>query len=155
MVSMQLMINSDDRKKINKHPANLGSALSCYLKEDTSIIKPTMIVSKDTLGENWASANYAYIPDFGGRYYYIDDIEALTGSRLAFHMTVDVLKTYADQLMGTSFLVARSETNGSPYFIDAEKALQSTKIVDYEILGPIPQDTTGNKYVITVSGGMS
>ena len=76
-----------------------------------------------------------------------------TGGRIAFHMTVDPLKTYAGELMATSFMIARSETKGSPYFIDAEKALQGNKVVDYDILGHIPQDTTGNKYVLTVAGG--
>lgn len=154
MVSMQLMISRDDRKKISKTPTAIGNSISCYLKEDTSLFKPTMVVSKSALGNDWATANYAYIPDFGGRYYFIDDIEALTGSRLAFHLSIDPLKTYAAQLMGTSFMIARSETNGSPYFIDAEKALQSTKIVNYHIINPIPQDLTGNKYVLTVSGGL-
>ena len=153
MVTMQLYKCKDDRKKINKHPSPLGSGFSCQLKEDTSIFKPTMIVSKDRLADEWPRANYAYISDFG-RYYFIEDIEALTGGRLAFHMTVDPLYTYADGLMGQSFLIARSETNGSPYFIDAEKALQSTKLVSYKIFGHIPQATTGNKYILTVSGGL-
>lgn len=156
MVNMQLMINSDDRKKINKTPANIGKALPCYLKDDTSIFKPTMVVSKDKLGKDWANANYAYISEFGGRYYYIDDIEALTGGRMAFHMTIDVLKTYAAQIMSTPFMIGRSEDLNSPYFVDAEKMLQSKKLVYYKKLtgtSNIPQAATGNKYVITVAGG--
>lgn len=156
MVTMQLMINTDDRKKINKKPANIGNALPCYLKDDTSIFKPTMVVSKDKLGKDWASANYAYISDFGNRYYYIDDIEALTGGRMAFHMTVDVLKSRAAQIMSTPFMIARSEDLNSPYFVDAERMLQSKKLVYYKKLtgtSNIPQAATGNKYVITVAGG--
>ena len=152
MVAMQLYICEDDRKKINKNPGPIGPELSCHLKDDTSLFKPTMIIDKSKLGDQWPFANYAYIPDFG-RYYFIDDIEALTGNRVAFHMTIDPLYTYADSLMGKSFLIARSETNGSAFFIDAEKALQSTKTVEYDILGNVRQDTTGNKYVLTVAGG--
>ena len=153
-VKMQLMINSQDRKKINKTPSNLGSEITCNLKENTSLFSPTMLVNKAGLGKDWASANYAYIAEFGGRYYFIDNIEAMTGGMLAFHMTVDPLKTYAGQLMGTAFMIARSESDGSPYFIDAEKALQSNKIVEYQILGHIPQDQTGKKYALTVAGGV-
>lgn len=154
-VKMQLMKNSQDRKKINKNPSNIGKPISCILKENTSLFSPTMLVSKEALGGNWASANYAYIPDFGGRYYFIDNIEAMTGGMMAFHLTVDPLKTYAGDLMGTAFMIARSESDGSPYFIDAEKALQSDKVVDYQIIGHIDQDQTGNKFAITVAGGMS
>lgn len=153
MVTMQLFTCKDDRKKINKKPSPIGSEFSCALKEDTSIIRPTIIVSKDRLADEWPRANYAQITDFG-RFYFIEDVEALTGNRLAFHMKEDPLYTYADDLMGKSFLIARSESDGSPYFIDAEKALQSTKLVSYKIFGHITQDTTGNKYVLTVSGGL-
>lgn len=153
MISMQLMINNDDRKKINKEPGNVGSAFSCTLKENTSLLRPTMIVSKAALAENWASANYAYIGDFAGRYYFIDDVEALTGGRLAFHLSVDVLKSYAATLMGTAFMIARSEDVNSPWFVDSEKPIQSKKLIYYKRLGNIPQAVTGNKFTITVAGG--
>ena len=154
MVTMQLMICEDDRKKINKSPAEIGS-VQCTLKENTSLFNPTMIVSKNSLDYRWAKANYAYIGDFGGRYYFIDNIEALTGGRLAFHMTVDVLKTYSGALMGTAFMIARSEDLNSPYFVDSEKILQSKKLIYYtDPLGHIPQAATGNKFAITVAGGM-
>lgn len=153
MAKLILMKCTDDRKKINKNPAPLTGEIQCAMKDNSSIINPVMIISKERLGEQWAEANYAYISDFGGRYYFINDTEAMTGGRIAFHMTVDPLKTYAGELMSTSFMIARSEVKGSPYFIDAEKALQGNKVVDYDILGHIPQDTTGNKYVMTVAGG--
>lgn len=155
MVTMQLMINNDDRKKINKSPGNVGGALSCTLKENTSILKPTMIVSTSSLSGNWAGANYAHIKEFAGRYYFIDDVEALTGGRMAFHLSVDVLKSYASILMGTAFMIARSEDLNSPYFVDSEKILQSKKLIYYtDPLGHIPQSATGNKFTITVAGGI-
>lgn len=153
MAKLTLMKCTDDRKKINKKPAPLTGEIQCAMKDNSSIINPVMIISKERLGEQWAEANYANIPDFGGRFYFINNIEVMTGGRIAFHMTVDPLKTYAGELMSTSFMIARSEKKGSPYFIDAEKALQGNKVVDYDILGNIPQDTTGNKYVLTVAGG--
>ena len=153
MTKITLMHSTDDRKKINKNPAPLTGEIPCAIKDNSSIINPVMIISKNKLGDQWAGANYANIPAFGGRYYFINNIEAMTGGRLAFHLTVDPLKTYAGELMSTNFMIARSETKGSPYFIDAEKALQGNKVVDYDILGHIPQDATGNKYVLTVAGG--
>lgn len=153
MAKLTLMKCTDDRKKINKNPAPLTGEIPCAMKDNSSIVNPVMIISKEKLRDQWADANYAYISDFGGRYYFINDTETMTGGRIAFHMTVDPLMTYAGELMSTSFMVARSEVKGSPYFIDAEKALQGNKVVDYDILGNIPQDATGNKYVLTVAGG--
>lgn len=154
-VKVTFMINNQDRKKINKEPANIVGAVnvSCELKEDTSVFTPTIIVSKDRLSEQWAQANYAYIPEFGGRYYFIDNITAMTGKRLAFHMTVDPLKTYAAQILNNKFEIARAEDLGNSYFIDTEKALQNCRTAYYRILGHIPQASSGKKYTITVAGG--
>ena len=154
MAIVYFMFNNEDRKKINKSPADLFNA-ECIFKEDTSLFSPTMIISKEKAGAQWAQANYAYIPDFGGRYYFIDDITAETGGKLAYHMTVDPLKTYAAQLMATSFFIARSESINSKYFLDTEKALEVKKVIDYKgPFGNITQSATGNKFCLTVAGGV-
>lgn len=154
MALVYFMQNNQDRKKIKKTPVNLFQA-ECVFKEDTSIFSPSMVISKTAAGQNWAAANYAYIPDFGGRYYFIDNITAETGGKLSYHMTVDPLKTYAAQILGTQFFIRRSETINSPYFVDTEKALQVQKVVEYsKPLGHIEQSATGAKFCITVAGGM-
>ena len=155
MAGVLFNINNDDRKKIKKKFAENVAPVECVLKENTSIFSPVMIVSKDRMGENWAKYNYAKIPDFGDRYYFIDNISAETGGRLAYHMTVDPLMTYAQTLLNTSFFIARSETKNSNYFLDTEKAIEVKKIMDFPKphLGVIPQDSTGNKFCITVAGG--
>mgnify|MGYP007022142028 CR=1 FL=1 len=151
-VTMNIRKNENDRKKINKKTAVLAS-VTCDIKEDTSLFSPVMLVSRSALGENWAAGNYADIPEFGGRYYFIDDVTAATGNMLEFHLTVDPLMSYAGKIMGTAFQIARSEDLSSPYYVDTEKPLQTSKFVEKHILGHIPQDLTGNKYVITVAGG--
>ena len=154
MARVYFMFNNEDRKKITKSPADLFSA-ECIFKEDTSVFSPTMIISKSAAGAQWAQANYAYIPDFGGRYYFIDNIIAETGGKLAYHMTVDPLKSYAAQLLATSFFIARSESINSKYFLDTEKALEVKKVIDYRgPFGNITQSDTGNKFCLTVAGGM-
>lgn len=156
MATVYFMLNKQDRKKISKTPSNLFQA-ECVFKEDTSVFSPVMIVSKAAAGQNWAQANYAYIPEFGGRFYFIDNITAETGGKLAYSMTVDPLKSYRADLLGTQFFIRRCESVNSPYFVDTERALQVNKIVEYPtngILGHIDQDATGAKYCITVAGGM-
>lgn len=152
-VVMNIRRNENDRKKINKKTAVLAS-VTCDIKEDTSLFSPVMLVNRSALGENWAAGNYADIPAFGGRYYFIDDIKAVTGNMLEFYLTVDPLMSYSGKIMGTSFQIARSEDLSSPYYVDTEKPLQTSKFVEKHILGHIPQDLTGNKYVITVAGGV-
>jgi hypothetical protein len=150
---MQIRKNQNDRKKINKSTALLAE-VPCTLKESTSLCHPVMQISKSVLPEGWAQANYAFIEDFGGRYYFIDDVIAATGGIMEFYLTVDPLMTYAGQIMGTSFQIARSEDLNSVYYVDTEKPIQACKFVEKHILGHIPQDLTGNKYTITVAGGV-
>ena len=71
-------------------------------------------------------------------------------------MTVDPLKSYAAQLLATSFFIARSESINSKYFLDTEKALEVKKVIEYvtPVIGNITQSDTGNKFCLTVAGGV-
>lgn len=161
MITMILYNMTADRKRINKPEDGAltsKNGVECRLKENTSILNPVILVSKSVLDKNYAKANYAYIKEFG-RYYFINNIVAVTGGLLEISMEVDVLKTYAYDLMRTKFEIARAENvpaadlNNANFFIDTERALQNRKTVYYKILGHIPQDSTGNRYTITVAGG--
>lgn len=145
----------DDRKKIVKNPVCLNkNGITIQLKAPTDVMKPTVILSMESIGENWASVNYAYIPEFK-RYYFVDNIECKNDKVLSLSMTVDVLYTYRKDLLNTQFEIARSEKINSSYFIDTEKALRGRRVVKYLPVGNgrIPQSATGNKYTITVAGG--
>lgn len=153
-ITISLYKNSSDRKRISKQLGGaLATDLPCTLKENTSIINPTIIISASVLGKNIAQANYAYIKEFG-RYYYIDKPIAVTGQMVELVLTVDVLKSYMSGLYGTGFMIARAEALNNGYFIDTEKALQNRKTAYYRILGHITQSITGNRYTITVAGGV-
>lgn len=153
MIKVQFMRCKSDRKKITKVSSTIGQELECELKENTSIIEPTIRVSAAKIGKDYAGVNYAYIPDFG-RYYFVDAPIAETGQILSFNMTVDVLRSYRDDLLTTPFEVARSEAINSKFFIDTEKALMVRKVVEYLPIGNVPQSASGNKYTITVAGGV-
>lgn len=158
MSEIYLMTCKDDRKRIDKSPVNIRSdkqSIPMVIKEPTSITNPVVTISEAKIGKNWPSVNYAYIPLFQ-RYYFVDKITCLSSGLLELTMTIDVLYTYCEELVNTSFEVARSEALNSSYYIDTEKALMNRKEVVYEdgIIGYIPQDASGNKYVITVAGGV-
>lgn len=159
MIDVKFFTISDDRKKINKnvdvdHP---DFELSCEVKENESIIEPTIRATKNNFGKNFFRVNYAYISDFG-RFYFIDSIIVETGGIISLNCSIDPLMTYSANLMNTAFEIARSEAVNSKYYIDNEKALTTRKVFTYQEFtgstnGNIPQDLTGNKYTITVAGG--
>lgn len=143
---------SDDRKKIRKNISNkIGETSTLKIKENTSVMNPTIDVTADTVG-NWSTVNYAYIPDFG-RYYFVDSVELRNDGVVSVTMTVDVLKTYEAKLLATSFFIARSESLNSKWYIDTERPLTNRRVTSYKPIGKIDQNSTGRKFAITVAGG--
>lgn len=90
------------------------------LREGTSIIDPVIIVHTNG-SEKWVrGVNYCYIPAFG-RYYYITNTLAVYGTFESetqinptqfweFHMHVDVLMSFADEIKQQTAIVARQES---------------------------------------------
>ena len=153
---------SCDRKKIYKATSlTLVQDITetFRLKEPTSVIRPSVTVSRQTVGANWAKANYAYIPMFN-RYYFIENITALNGGLIQYDMLVDPLYTYASKehgfaLLRTAFEVARSESLNSKHYIDSELYLQTYRTIEPVIVGGITQTSgaSAKKFCITVAGG--
>ena len=154
MIKVQFYSCQDDRKKVKKNlDGTVGDLIECVLKENTSILEPSIRVQKSAMGENYARVNYAYIPEFG-RYYFVSAPIVETGQAIVYNLQVDPLMSYFSQLYRTKFEIARAEKEGNGYYIDTERALQNRKVVSYVVLGNIPQAQTGNKFAITVSGGV-
>ena len=90
MNNLTIYMNKSDQNVINKR-IDLVSELKCKFKDDIDILNPTLLI------KNYTGGNYCYISDFE-RYYYIDDVGLLKGGVYQLHCSVDVLKSYADDL---------------------------------------------------------
>ena len=82
----------------------------CKLKSPSSILKPVLElgINPDSQAA-WASANYAYIPDFN-RYYYITNT-TLNGNIVLLSLVVDHLASWKTAITGSSQYVLRSASN--------------------------------------------
>lgn len=159
-MTVKFYFYNGDRKKIKKFQQwseiTPEGGINCNIKEPCNIIEPVLIVQRSRLGENWAKVNYCYIKELG-RYYFIDKPNMLTHDQYELPMTVDPLMSYYDELMNTNFEISRSESVNSTYFIDSEKLILSKREISdgdgaYQF-GMFPEDSTGNKYIMTVAGG--
>lgn len=103
-VSVKFGTTSDPTNMINKTATLRDTAVSCELKDSTSVISPVFIVKGDNINK---TDNYAYCSDFG-RYYYITDI-SLSPEGWYVSCTVDPLKTYATQILSKEYNIDRSE----------------------------------------------
>ena len=103
--------NSSDRRVLDKNITEIA-ALDCKIKGECSILNPVLIISIDSV-----QYNYVYIHDFN-RYYYIDDIVTLNSSLKELTCSIDVRKTYMNEIRDTSAIIARNERYFNQYIPD-------------------------------------
>ena len=84
-MEMKLYNFSGDRRKLNKYLTHIADVTIIAITNDTNILRPSIIIN--TRAFNF---NYVYIPTFG-RYYYVNNIQLLSGERIALDLSVDVL----------------------------------------------------------------
>ena len=129
-MNLTLYYNSSERKVIGKSLRNLGNVTG-ILKGDASITSPVFILASNN---NYLSGvNYLYWQEIG-RYYYIDDIELITGGRMVFYCSVDVLESFKTQIKAQTAIIdkqeSKNETNlyiNDGSFIDTEQTFNEIK----------------------------
>jgi len=129
-MNLTLYYNSSERKVIGKSLQNLGNVTG-ILKGDATITSPVFILASNN---NYLSGtNYLYWQETG-RYYYIDNIELMTGGRMAFYCSVDVLESFKTQIKAQTAIIDKqesiSETNlylNDGSFIDTEQTFNEIK----------------------------
>ena len=124
------------RENSTLRPSGSGTEFNCVLKNETSIINPTIVIDfSDQADPQPHIYNYAYIPSFN-RYYFISDVSSVRGLLWEYTLTCDVLATYKDQISGSSLYLLRCS------------ALFDGDVVDSYY--PIKTNyTTASKYVLT------
>lgn len=147
-MKLELMTTSADKRYLSKS-TRVIKTVNCKIKQGTSIINPTVIISKLTAG-HIRQCNYAHISDFG-RYYFINNITETTANQLEISMHVDVLKTYAQQIRGISTLILRQEHVFSPYYEDKETLVRVNRFREKKNIGTVGGSDTN--YYLTVNNG--
>ena len=104
----------DDPRSLHKNTTNVPTnTFGCNPTYDCNVLSPTLSVAYVDIGIGLtpAQANYAYVDAFD-RYYFIKDITYGTGGKVYFHLGVDVLGTYGDEIEKCYCSVVRSESAG-------------------------------------------
>ena len=134
-MQIQLLSISDDTRKINKTVNQITALLPCSVTEDSnSILNPRLLLKWNS---DYIGANYAYIPEFQ-RYYFIDDISLNTGGNCVISLSVDVLYTYATQIMQLTVTAARSSNKYNRYLNDNQQLTTNNPINQIKQFGGLP-----------------
>lgn len=142
---ISLMRNNSPIEKLDKDLTTLQT-VSGTLKEDTSILAPTILIQCDI--SNFTSCNYMYIPEFN-RYYFITDIVSVNTDLVEFSGRVDVLTTYKDYIKSNNAIVRRQENSWNLYLNDGSfKVYQNPTI----LTKAFPSGFTSQEFVLAVAG---
>ena len=142
--TVQLMNNQEELNKINKNPSSVLS-INGTLREETSIIDPVILIEYNGTLTN---VNYAYIAEFH-RYYFITQVESVRTGLWRVYMHCDVLKTYAQGILGCQCVVARNENKYNLLLNDAYFKVYSNPRV--QVLN-FPSKFSGETYVLVMKG---
>lgn len=135
------------RENSTKQPTGTGTQYSCYLKESTSVVNPTIVI--ETSSNVFPDYNYAYISAFG-RYYFISDIVS-DGYMWEISMTTDILATYRSAISAASLYLLRCSDAYDGGIIDNFYPVSTDYTqVRTAVTSPFIHDTTEN---ISVSDG--
>lgn len=148
-MKVYLYKNNSDKLKMNKSLNLLKKVEKVHIKDNTSIIRPVLELSKDNIEDIISKANYLYISLFE-RYYFIDNIVFTPKWTAELHCSVDVLKTYYNSIKGKSFLIDRQEKIYSPMIVDSELPIRSERNY-YRSSVNIFNSDNFNTYILTVT----
>lgn len=114
---MQIKIGytKDEPHKVDKTFTVKHTLNNCVLKEDTSVISPTFILSTVS---DFADINYCYVSALK-RYYYVNNIVCLVGGRIALECKCDVLMSFKEDIRKTRAIIDKQQsTNLSSNYIN-------------------------------------
>ena len=142
-MQLKLYKSLDEKNRISKTLTD-ELILNGALRDNSSIVKPTILIQTDPL-----DYNYAYIPEFG-RYYFINNVVAMRNKAFIVDLKCDVLMSFKEEILNMNGIVSRL-TSGSPY---AERdVLCSVKEEHRRIDFPESPFTKDGSYILIAKGG--
>lgn len=135
------------RRNSTKQPSG-GTSKSVVLKDNTSLMKPSFLVSNVDWTWNYASA--------WGNYYYINDIVSEGNNLFRVECSIDSLATFKSAIGSYNTLIARSDTLYSGEVVDTlypAKSNPYTLSASASTAGIFTTDRSAGAVVMGVVGG--
>lgn len=143
MATLNLWTGFTKRRNSTKQPTGTGDAQKdCKLKEGTSLEQPVFVLDGQQHGYNYAQ--------FGGVYYYIDDVVIAKNNITELHCSRDLLATFKAAIQASSQFVLYY-THANTEIVDQRLSTKTEITIDsdtetFNNLG------SGESYMITAIG---
>lgn len=128
-----------------------ATTMNCVLKENSSIINPVLIVEAGS-GVDMTKFNYAHIPDFNDRKYFITNITSINHKMWEVSMKCDVLYSFAAEIYKSYAICTRSNL-GNSYIPEASETEKASTAISY-VIDPIGSTAILPYNVLLVSSGV-
>ena len=119
--------NESDAIEVSKKITSVSSINNAKIINETDIVNPSIIVSRNFYDSIILQANYLYIDNLH-RYYYINNI-SFADSMIVIDCTVDVLMSYKNGIRNITCTVTRNENLKNGYLNDDNYNIQAYKQV--------------------------
>lgn len=137
----------DKRENSTKRPEGEGTAVNVRFKDETSVLAPVIEISG--VGDSLVNFNYAIIPEFGNRAYYVTWAD-LTANVWTATLTVDPLASFRANIFAESAFVLYSASNYNKSLMD-HRVSQTTRTV-YSAESKVSSNLIGaDKYFISAA----
>lgn len=122
-VTINTYTNSSDDHTLNKTIVAVGANISAVLKDDTDLLRPTLILS----GNVSQAFNYVEIEDFN-RYYYVTS-RTYAQQRYYVQLAVDVLMSFNSEISDLNVIANRSSSRFNLYQKDTQVPKREDDII--------------------------
>ena len=119
--------NESDEILVDKKITSISSINNAKIINETDIVNPSIVVSRNFYDSIILKANYLFI-DKLHRYYYINNI-SFAESMIVIDCTVDVLMSYKSKIRNITCTVTRNENLKNGYLNDDNYNIQAYKQV--------------------------
>lgn len=147
-MEIKLFKTLSPRKKLVKELTD-GITLTGTLRGQSSVMSPSLQIQDIAV----IGYNYCYIPDFG-RYYYINDINALRANLFELSLGIDVLMTYASEIRGNYAIVDKVENFGVACNYINDGSWINTNRTDQSIINFANGFNENGEFILITAGGM-
>ena len=133
------------KNKINKILSSGFTVNDVIIQNDFDITNFDLLIKNSNFNLEY---NYCFIPDLN-RYYFIENIEKMNGSIYKIRITVDVLKSFSNQIENINAIITKSE-NPDNNFVNCEVSENYTS----EVINMTDNfNHNGNLILVTSLGG--
>lgn len=142
---------ASEKNKVDKALTLVKEISTFKIKDNCSIIRPVLIVSKNAVTlTNGALFNYAYI-DVYNRYYFVTDIKTVANGMVEISCAVDVLMSFNTAIKNLDCIIERQEKVYNAYLTDGLfTAYNYSRVQTKEFPSGFTAET---KFVLATVGG--